>query len=48
MHESIFKEHQLGTVSTSISLQDIRTLKELYQLKAETRELRAPVVYNII
>ena len=48
MHESIFKEHQLGTVSTSISLQDIRTLKELYQLKAETRELRAPVVNNII
>jgi hypothetical protein len=48
MHESILKERQLNTFSTSISLQDIRTLKELYQLKAETRELRAPVVNNII
>ncbi len=48
MHESILKERQLNTFTTSISLQDIRTLKELYQLKAETRELRAPVVNNII
>jgi len=48
MHESILKERQLNTFATSISLQDIRTLKELYQLKAETRELRAPVVNNII
>ena len=48
MHESILKEHQLNTCATPISLQDIRTLKELYQLKAETRELREPVVRNII
>jgi hypothetical protein len=48
MHESILKERQLNTFATTISLQDIRTLKELYQLKAETRELRAPVVNNII
>ena len=48
MHESILTECRLSTSSTSISLQDIRTLKELYQLKAETRELRAPVVNNII
>jgi hypothetical protein len=48
MHDSILKERQLSTFATSISLQDIRTLKELYQLKAETRELRAPVVNNII
>ena len=48
MHESILKEHQLNTCTTPITLQDIRTLKELYQLKAETRELREPVVRNII
>ncbi len=48
MHESILKERRLSTSSTSITLQDIRTLKELYQLKAETRELREPVVKNII
>jgi hypothetical protein len=48
MHESILKERQLNTFATTISLQDIRTLKELYQLKAETRDLRAPVVNNII
>ena len=48
MHDSILKERQLSTFATSISLQDIRTLKELYQLKAETRELRMPVVNNII
>ncbi len=48
MHESILKERQLNTFASTISLQDIRTLKELYQLKAETRELRAPVVKNII
>lgn len=48
MHESILTECRLSTASTSISLQDIRTLKELYQLKAETKELRAPVVNNII
>ena len=48
MHESILKERQLNTCTTPITLQDIRTLKELYQLKAETRELREPVVRNII
>ncbi|TLU83569.1 MAG: trehalose 6-phosphate synthase [Chlorobium sp.] len=48
MHESILKERKLNTCSNSITLQDIRTLKELYQLKAETRELREPVVKNII
>jgi hypothetical protein len=48
MHESILNERQLNTFASTISLQDIRTLKELYQLKAETRELRAPVVKNII
>ena len=48
MHESILKERKLNTSSTSITLQDIRTLKELYQLKAETKELREPVVKNII
>ena len=48
MHESILKERNLNTSPNSITLQDIRTLKELYQLKAETRELREPVVKNII
>ena len=48
MHESILKERNLSTSNTLITLQDIRTLKELYQLKAETRELRLPVVKNII
>ncbi|NTW11061.1 MAG: trehalose 6-phosphate synthase [Chlorobiaceae bacterium] len=48
MHETILKERELNTASNPITLQDIRTLKELYQLKAETRELREPVVKNII
>jgi hypothetical protein len=48
MHESILNERQLNTYTSSITLQDIRTLKELYQLKAETRELREPIVKNII
>ncbi|MEI7694057.1 MAG: trehalose 6-phosphate synthase [Chlorobium sp.] len=48
MHESILKERNLSTSHTLITLQDIRTLKELYQLKAETRELRLPIVKNII
>ncbi|MBM3422508.1 MAG: trehalose 6-phosphate synthase [Chlorobi bacterium] len=48
MHETILKEQQLTTCITPITLQDIRTLKELYRLKAETRELREPIVRNII
>ena len=48
MHDSILKERNLNTSNSLITLQDIRTLKELYQLKAETRELRQPVVKNII
>jgi len=48
MHESILNECKLSTCTTAITLQDIRTLKELYQLKAETRDLREPVVRNII
>jgi hypothetical protein len=48
MHETILKERELNTCTNPITLQDIRTLKELYQLKAETRELREPVVKNII
>jgi hypothetical protein len=48
MHEGILRERNLSTSNTLITLQDIRTLKELYQLKAETRELREPVVKNII
>lgn len=48
MHESFLRERKLNTSANLISLQDIRTLKELYQLKAETRELRQPVVKNII
>ncbi len=48
MHESILKERNLSTSHTLITLQDIRTLKEHYQLKAETRELRLPIVKNII
>ncbi len=48
MHETILKEHQLTTCISPITLQDIRTLKELYRLKAETRELREPIVRNII
>ncbi|ABB24171.1 hypothetical protein [Pelodictyon luteolum] len=48
MHESILKERQLTTCTTPITLQDIRTLKELYTLKAETKELREPIVRNII
>jgi len=48
MHDSILKERSLSTSNTLITLQDIRTLKELYHLKAETRELRQPIVKNII
>ena len=48
MHESIVKEHSLSTCKFPITLQDIRTLKELYQLKAETRDLREPIVRNIM
>ncbi len=48
MHESILRERKLNTCATSITLQDIRTLKELYQLKAETKEIREPIVKNII
>lgn len=45
----ILKEYQLSTrENPPITLQDIRTLKELYRLKAETRELREPIVRNII
>ena len=42
------KETQLETCANPISLQDIRTLKELYQLKSETRDLRQPLVRNIM
>lgn len=48
MHERILTDKKLSTCIAPITLQDIRTLKELYQLKAETRELREPIVRNII
>ncbi len=48
MHDRILRERSLSTSHTLITLQDIRTLKELYRLKAETRELRQPIVKNII
>ena len=47
MHENILKEPRPSPSTPSITLQDIRTLKELYHLKAITRELREPVVRNI-
>ncbi|MEI6846821.1 MAG: trehalose 6-phosphate synthase [Chlorobiaceae bacterium] len=48
MHESILEEHHLNTYPSSITLQDIKTLKQLYELKAETKEIREPIVKNII
>ncbi len=48
MHNLILEKQHLITSETNISLQDIRTLKELYHLKSETRELREPVVRNIM
>ena len=48
MQQLILKEKKLETCTSPISLQDIRTLKELYQLKSETRELRQPIVRNIM
>ena len=48
MHNQILKEYKLETCKNPISLQDIRTLKELYQLKSETRDLREPIVRNIM
>lgn len=48
MQQQILKEKKLETCISPISLQDIRTLKELYQLKSETRDLRAPIVRNIM
>ncbi len=48
MQEQILKEKKLETCTSPISLQDIQTLKELYQLKSETRDLRAPIVRNIM
>lgn len=48
MHDRILNERDISTRNNLITLQDIRTLKELYQLKAETRELRQPIVKHII
>ena len=48
MQEQILKEKKLETCTTPISLRDIQTLKELYQLKSETRDLREPIVRNIM
>jgi len=48
MHETIVKKRSLRTCNFPITLQDIRTLKELYRLKAETRDLREPIVKNIM
>uniref|UniRef100_Q3AS36 Uncharacterized protein n=1 Tax=Chlorobium chlorochromatii (strain CaD3) TaxID=340177 RepID=Q3AS36_CHLCH len=48
MHNSILRERSLTTCNSLITLQDIRTLKALYQLKEQTRILRLPVVNNII
>ena len=44
----LLKEKNLETCTSPIYLQDIRTLKELYQLKSETRDLRQPIVRNIM
>ncbi len=48
MHHLILEKKRLKMCTNSISLQDIRTLKELYRLKSETRDLREPVVRNIM
>ncbi|WP_294344208.1 trehalose 6-phosphate synthase [Prosthecochloris sp.] len=48
MQTLILKEKKLETCTSPITLQDIRTLKELYQLKSETRDLRQPIVRNIM
>ena len=48
MQQQILKEKKLETCTAPISLQDIGTLKELYQLKSETRDLREPIVRNIM
>jgi len=48
MQKQILKDRKLETCTNPISLQDIRTLKELYQLKSETRDLREPLVRNIM
>ncbi|HED31654.1 MAG TPA: trehalose 6-phosphate synthase [Prosthecochloris aestuarii] len=48
MQELILNENKLKTCANTISLQDIRTLKELYALKSETRDLREPIVRNIM
>ncbi len=48
MQQLILREKKLETCTSPISLQDIRTLKELYQLKSETRDLRQPIVRNIM
>ena len=48
MHTTIVNERNLRTSNFPITLQDIRTLKELYRLKAETRDLREPIVKNIM
>lgn len=48
MRFRILNEKQLGTCEHTITLQDVRTLKELYQLKSVTRDLREPVVRNIM
>ena len=46
--QQLLKEKNLETCTSPIYLQDIRTLKELYQLKSETRDLRQPIVRNIM
>ncbi len=48
MQQLILREQKLETCTSPITLQDIRTLKELYQLKSETRDLRQPIVRNIM
>ena len=48
MQQQILKEKKLDTCTEPISLQDIGTLKGLYQLKSETRDLRQPIVRNIM
>jgi len=48
MHTTIVNERSLRTCNFPITLQDIRTLKELYRLKSETRDLREPIVRNIM
>jgi hypothetical protein len=48
MHKTIVNDRSLRTCNFPITLQDIRTLKELYRLKAETKDLREPIVKNIM